>query len=204
MKLASTLLTLAVLLAPALGSAQESNLITLSPTESAVQAIQRRVSLGDKQALRELATLDPEIGFPKLANYMSERWSDPEGAEIARETLASIKGHGEHYRQKIAAASGPGKENEGFERVPNFRILAALRSREAVKAVAFFLFDETTPRTTYGGDVVIDSNKSIAVSMLAKMRLPDAPTHERSPDGKDADVLKWRAWWTAHQAQYQD
>lgn len=199
-----TSLILISLLVPNLCLAQGSRLLTLSPTEATVAAIQRRVSLGETTALRDLASLEPVVAIPLLGRHIErEQWSNPASAQIARETLATFKGHGEFYRQKLADASGPHKEERGGERLDIFQTLSAIRTKEAVKAVAFFLWDEDTP-AIHGSDYVLNSNKMSAAKVLSKMRLPNPPTPELWIDAGEGEILKWRAWWTAHQAQYQD
>lgn len=180
-----------------------------------IRSINKRLNYGDKQSLAEVANMRPSIAIPFLASYTRDRSTDPERAEIARQTLAKIPGLEEYFLPILAV---PPKEEFGRhgERMDAFRLLSRLKTKEAVRIIVTALFDESVPHCDHlPGDVIpAGPIKYATVEILKQMELPGAPNekftayYEENSNAKlaafrDAEVEKWRAWWTANKDKYQ-
>ena len=159
--------------------------------------ISDRVRDGDVQALRDAATLDLSIAAPYLGRYMLNFVGSPAAANLATEELRKVPGHGEALRQYILDHA-----NGGIVKINTFKVLAMLKTKEAVCALAYFLINDTTPAAD-GGDYFIPSGKNMAAQALGDMHLATAPTNLRPADYEDKEVAAWQNWWLAHQSDYQ-
>ena len=79
-----------------------------SPDWNASRKVEQRVEAGDKQALSELAGIDPVVAVPLLAAYAKDRSTDAEAAAIAQNTLKKVRGLRDYFRPRIAILHAQG------------------------------------------------------------------------------------------------
>ena len=183
--------------------AREQAVQRASPDRQASVAVAQRVGSGDKQALSELAGLDPVVAIPILAHYAKDRSTDAERADIARDTLKKVHGVRDYFRRRIKAFHN---ENGGdADTAPEFRTLTLIGNKDAVAVAAPFLFDDSGPKEPAPGtDFSVGAPlKYQAVFALMDMKLSDAPTNKPFYAANEEDIKKWREWWLAHKAEYE-
>lgn len=173
-----------------------------SPDWSASRKVEQRIEAGDKQALNDLAGMDPVVAVPFLAYYAKDRSTDPEAATIAQETLKRVRGIRDYFRKLIAELHV--QIGGDFDTERQFKTLALIGTKDAAAAAASFLFDESEFKNPEpNSDVSGTSLRYQAVDALMKMKLADAPTNKPFYAANDEDIQKWRAWWLAHKAEYE-
>ena len=174
-----------------------------SPDRSASAAVADRVfNKGDKQALSELAGLDPVVAIPLLAQFAKDRFTDPEHTAIALAALKKVRGVRDYFRPRITFLHT--QIGGDFDTEHEFQTLALIGSKEAVAAAAPFLFDDSNftnpePHSDLSGTPL----RYQAIDALIKMKLPDAPTNKPFYDSNDDEKKKKKTWWTAHKAEYE-
>ena len=175
--------------------AQQASSAYLAEQSAKRQAITARVRAGQKAALTEVADLDVSVAVPYLCRVLlDERGSDPELARLAIATVSKIKGHGDFIYQEIL------HQPSQFVVFNYFDALSYIKTKEAIKTAAAFLFDETPE--IIGGDVYFGPRRFAAAQSLGRMNLPNPPT-PMPPDGYgEEQVQSWRDWWALHQAEY--
>ena len=189
--------------APSAWEAKEKAAQRASPDWQASVSVASRVGAGDKQALSELAGMNPVVAVPILAHYAKDRSTDAERAAVALATLKKVRGIRSYFRLRIAELHHhPGGD---FDTLNEFNTLVIIGTKEAVVAAAPFLFDDSGPNEPAPGtDFSVGAPlKYQAVDALMKMHLPDAPTNKPFYAANNEDIHKWRAWWTAHKAEYE-
>ncbi len=174
-----------------------------SPDWKASWAVENRVRTGDKQSLNDLAGMDPVVAIPALAAYAKDRSTDAEAAAIAQTALKKVRGVRDYFRPLIARLHA--QAGGEFDTIRQFEILTLLGTKEAVAAAAPFLFDNSEFKNPEpNSDVSVSSIRYQAVSALMKMQLPNAPTNKPFYAANDEDIKKWREWWLAHKAEYEN
>ena len=142
------------------------------------------------------------MAVPLLAQLAKDRFTDPERAAIALTTLKKVRGVRDYFRPRIAFLHA--EIGGDFDTEHEFQTLALIGTKEAVAAAAPFLFDDSNftnpePHSDLSGTPL----RYQAIDALIKMKLPDAPTNKHFYESNDEDIRKWRAWWTAHKAEYE-
>lgn len=169
----------------------------------ASESIKSRVYAGDKQALAELAGMDPVVAVPVLANFAKDRFTDAERSAIAQSALKRVRGLRDYFRPRIAYLHT--QFGGDFDTEDEFETLALIGTKEAIAAAAPFLFDNSNFKNPEpNSDVSVSSLRYQAVFALLKMDLADAPTKKPFYKANDEDIQKWREWWTVHKAEYEN
>ena len=199
--LCSMPLTAQTFVAPGM-AAREQTAQRASQDWNASAAVAERVYKGDRQALSELADLDPVVALPLLAQFAKDRFTDPERAAIALTALKKVRGVRDYFRPRITFLHT--QTGGDFDTEHEFQTLALVGTKEAVAAAAPFLFDNSNftnpePNSDFSGTPL----RYQAIDALIKMKLPDAPTNKPFYEANDEDIRKWRAWWTTHKAEYE-
>lgn len=189
--------------APPAWEAKEKATQHASSDWQASLAANKRVEAGDKQALKDFAVMDPVVAVPFLAYYAKRRSTDTEAAAIAVATLKKVRGIRAYFRPRIAELHN--HIGGDFDTIVEFETLVLISTKEAAAAAAPFLFDDSASNNPEPhSDYSVSPIRYQAVSALMDMKLPDAPTNKPSIEADDEDIQKWRAWWTAHKAEYEN
>lgn len=178
---------------------QLSDALSLQETKRQQNILEQMDSLirdGNKQAIDESTHLDASITIPFLMRYLADRTMDPNLADRARDIIAGTQGHGEIIRNWIIAHDG-----EPMAKLRGFEALQQTGSKEAVKALCYFLMNDNTPSFVHE-DVSLSSGKSMVVSALLEMNLPDAPIPSYPHANDQVEVVKWTRWWNSHKSGY--
>jgi hypothetical protein len=154
--------------------------------------LEKRVQVGDYEAIREVGKLPIDVAMPWLNYYILPKGILLDRRKIAIETAHTFKGKGEYFRKRYG---DPYRKDAKF----NDELLAAIGGDEMGAVVAPFLFNTyPAPPSEIGSfDIVVHtSTATLAIMTLGDMKLPDNPYGASSNRGQNFGEENKRIWQT--------
>ena len=166
-----------------------------NPVSAALlDSVKEKVHEGNLNSLDELANTNSNKAISYLVDFIIPQ--DKADSPIAKAAGAAlVKMHAEaDLRDKIIEYRKAGRAHDR-DRLIAFSALSFMPTKAAVRALASFLDDTTTPEESS----VIGDNAGTASFYLARMNIPGAPMDAAKSEFLSVDdVVRWQQWWKSN------